>query len=332
MKAVIVERNAEINSSPLIMVEKDIPRPAASELLIKVHNCGICHTDLHVVEGDLKPKKMPVVPGHQVVGTVVEIGSEVTELRKGDKVGVAWLHAACGKCIYCRKGKENLCDEPLFTGYSVDGGFAEFIISKERYTYKISERFEDSQAAPLLCAGIIGYRSFRLSKIKAQEIIGLYGFGASAHIVIQIAKYRNCKVFVFTRSVQHRTLAVELGADWAGSSEQIPPEQLDSAIIFAPVGSLYINALKAVRKGGTVASAGIHMSPIPQFSYELLYNEKIMLSVANSTREDAIELLKLASEIPIKTTVELFPLQEANRALQLLKAGKINGAGVLVIE
>jgi alcohol dehydrogenase, propanol-preferring len=332
VKAVIIENNAGIMTSPLKLVDRNVPEPRAQEVLIKVSKCGICHTDLHVVEGDLKPKKMPVIPGHQVVGTIAEIGPGASEYKKGDRVGVAWLHAACGQCYYCNKDKENLCDDPRFTGYSVDGGFAEYIVAKERYTYRIPDNFEDAQAAPLLCAGIIGYRSFRLSHIHTGEILGLYGFGASAHIVIQIARYHGCAVFVFSRSAEHRALAAKLGADWAGSSDDVPPEQLDASIIFAPIGSLYINALKVTKKGGTVASAGIHMSPIPQFPYELLYHERIMLSVANSTREDAIELLKLASAIPVRTSVELFPLHEANHALQLLKSGKINGAAVLDLD
>ncbi|OGF64886.1 MAG: alcohol dehydrogenase [Candidatus Fischerbacteria bacterium RBG_13_37_8] len=332
MKALIIEKPASITTAPLKMIEREIPKPSANQVLLKISKCGICHTDLHVVEGDLPPVKYPVIPGHQIVGQVLEIGDAVHNLKKSDRAGVAWLHRSCGTCRYCLKNMENLCDAPLFTGYSVDGGFAEYAIADADFTYKLPDGFSDLAAAPLLCAGIIGYRSFKLCRIKEGETLGLYGFGASAHIVLQIANYYNCKVFVFTRSEKHRTLAIELGAAWAGSSEEKPPVELASAIIFAPVGALYINALKALRKGGTVASAGIHMSPVPQFPYELLYHERIMLSVANSTREDARELLHHAVLIPIKTTVEVFPLSEANNALQLLKQGKINGAAVLEIE
>lgn len=332
MRGMVLKKIDKIENNPLKLSEIDVPVPSSDEVLIRVSYCGICHTDLHVIEGELPPKKLPLIPGHQIVGVVEETGENVKELKKGDRVGVAWLHSSCGKCKYCLKGMENLCDSPEFTGYTVDGGYAEYTLSKEEFTYKIPENFSDADSAPLLCAGIIGYRSFRLSNVKEGENLGLYGFGASAHIVLQIAKFYGCKVFVFSRSEKHRKLAEELGADWVGTSKERPPEELDSAIIFAPVGELYIDALKILRKGGTVASAGIYMSFLPSFSYELLYNERIMRSVANSTRLDAIELLSLASKIPIKTTVEIFSLEEANKALQLLKKGDINGAGVLKVS
>lgn len=332
MRGMVLKKIDKIENNPLKLSEIDVPIPSFDEVLIRVSYCGICHTDLHVIEGELPPKKLPLIPGHQIVGVVEETGENVKELKKGDRVGVAWLHSSCGKCKYCLKGMENLCDSPEFTGYTVDGGYAEYTLSKEEFTYKIPENFSDADSAPLLCAGIIGYRSFRLSNVKEGENLGLYGFGASAHIVLQIAKFYGCKVFVFSRSEKHRKLAEELGADWVGTSKERPPEELDSAIIFAPVGELYIDALKILRKGGTVASAGIYMSFLPSFSYELLYNERIMRSVANSTRLDAIELLSLASKIPIKTTVEIFSLEEANKALQLLKKGDINGAGVLKVS
>lgn len=332
MRGMVLKKIDKIENNPLKLSEIDVPVPSSDEVLIRVSYCGICHTDLHVIEGELPPKKLPLIPGHQIVGVVEETGENVKELKKGDRVGVAWLHSSCGKCKYCLKGMENLCDSPEFTGYTVDGGYGEYTLSKEEFTYKIPENFSDADSAPLLCAGIIGYRSFRLSNVKEGENLGLYGFGASAHIVLQIAKFYGCKVFVFSRSEKHRKLAEELGADWVGTSKERPPEELDSAIIFAPVGELYIDALKILRKGGTVASAGIYMSFLPSFSYELLYNERIMRSVANSTRLDAIELLSLASKIPIKTTVEIFSLEEANKALQLLKKGDINGAGVLKVR
>ncbi len=331
MRGMVLERISEIESNPLKLLEIDIPEPSSDEVLIKISACGICHTDLHVIEGELPPKKIPLIPGHQIVGLVEKTGNDVKKLKKGDRVGVAWLYSSCGKCKYCLKGMENLCESPQFTGYTKDGGYAEYVVSKEDFTYKIPENFSDVDSAPLLCAGIIGYRSFKLSNVKKGENLGLYGFGASAHIVLQIAKFYECKVFVFSRSEKHKKLAEELGADWVGTSKDKPSEELDSVIIFAPVGELCISALKVLRKGGTVASAGIHMSPIPSFPYELLYNEKVIKSVANSTREDAIELLSLAPKIPIKTKVEVFPMEDANIVLQLLKKGDINGAGVLKV-
>ncbi|MGQ9619157.1 MAG: zinc-dependent alcohol dehydrogenase family protein [Candidatus Aminicenantia bacterium] len=331
MKGMVLTKNDLIENSPLKLKSLDIKEPLEDEVLIRVSACGICHTDLHVIEGELPPRKLPIIPGHQIVGRVEEIGKNVKGLKAGNRVGVAWLYSSCGKCKYCLKEMENLCENPEFTGWTKDGGYAEYVISKESFTYKLPENFNDEECAPLLCAGIIGYRSFKLSNIREGENLGLYGFGASAHIVLQIAKFYGCNVFVFSRSQSHRELALELGAKWVGSSKDKPPEELDSAIIFAPVGNLYIYALKVLRKGGTVASAGIHMSPIPEFSYELLYNERIMRSVANSTREDAKELLSLASRIPLKTKIEIFPLVDANKALQALKRGEINGAGVIKI-
>jgi propanol-preferring alcohol dehydrogenase len=329
MFGMVLEKPDNIEKEPLKLKELEIPEPSSDEVLIKVSACGICHTDLHVIEGELPPRKLPLIPGHQIVGRVERVGKNVKKFKEGDRVGVGWLYSSCGKCKYCQKGMENLCDFPEFTGYTKDGGYADYAISKEEFTYLIPEEFSDLHATPLLCAGIIGYRSFKLSNVKEGENLGLYGFGASAHIVIQIAKFYGCKVFVFSRSEEHRKLAEELGADWVGTSADKPPEELDSAIIFAPVGELYVSALKVLRKGGTVASAGIHMSPIPSFPYDLLYNERIMRSVANSTREDALELLSLASKIPIKTKIEVFPLKDANHALKLLKKGGIKGAGVL---
>lgn len=331
MRGMVLEKIDKIENNPLKLSEIEVPEPSSDEVLIKISVCGICHTDLHIIEGELPQKKLPLIPGHQIVGVIEKTGENVKNLKRGERVGVAWLHSSCGRCKYCLKGMENLCDSPEFTGYTVDGGYGEYAVSREEFTYKIPENFSDQDSAPLLCAGIIGYRSFKLSNVKNGGNLGLFGFGASAHIVLQIAKFLGCKIFVFSRSEKHRKLAEELGADWVGTSKEKPPEELDSAIIFAPVGELYIDALKILRKGGTVASAGIHMSPIPSFPYELLYNERIMRSVANSTRNDAIELLSIASKIPIKTKVEIFPLEEANIALQLLKKGVINGAGVLKI-
>jgi len=331
MKAMLLKKYDNIENNPLEEMEKELPEPSFGEVRIKVENCGICHTDLHIIEGELKHKRLPIIPGHQIVGKVDKIGEGVSLIQKGVRVGVSWLYSTCGKCEYCLKGKENLCDCATFTGYDVDGGYAEYIISKESFTYPIPENYSNEEAAPLLCAGIIGYRSFKISNIKEGENLGLIGFGASAHIVLQIAKYFHCNVYVFTRSDKHKELAVELGAYWVGSLEEEPQAKLDSIIIFAPVGKFYIRALELLKKGGTVVSAGIHMTPIPQFPYELLYFEKSMRSVANSTREDAKELLSLAPKIPIRIKTEAFLLKEANTALQLLKQGKINGAAVINI-
>jgi len=332
MKAYIISRASNIENKPLELVDRGIPKVDSNQLLIKISKCGLCHTDLHVIEGELRQTKYPIIPGHQIVGKVIETGSDVKNLKKGDRVGVAWLYKSCGSCKYCKKGMENLCENALFTGCSVDGGYAEYMVSDGDFTYSLPEGFDDVQVAPLLCAGIIGYRSFKLINAEKGDKIGLFGFGASAHIVIQIAIYTGCEVYVFTRSEKHKELALKLGAKWVGKATDSPPEELDSAIIFAPIGSLYINALKTLRKGGAVASAGIYMSDIPQFPYELLYHERKMISVANSTRQDAQELLLLAAKIPIKTEVEIFPLSKVNDALILLKQGKINGAAVLDCE
>jgi len=332
MKAYIINRASNIENKPLELVDRGIPKVDSNQVLIKISKCGLCHTDLHVIEGELRQTKYPIIPGHQIVGKVIETGSDVKNLKKGDRVGVAWLYKSCGSCKYCKKGMENLCENALFTGCSVDGGYAEYMVSDGDFTYSLPEGFDDVQVAPLLCAGIIGYRSFKLINAEKGDKIGLFGFGASAHIVIQIAIYTGCEVYVFTRSEKHKELALKLGAKWVGKATDSPPEELDSAIIFAPIGSLYINALKTLRKGGAVASAGIYMSDIPQFPYELLYHERKMISVANSTRQDAQELLLLAAKIPIKTEVEIFPLSKVNDALILLKQGKINGAAVLDCE
>jgi propanol-preferring alcohol dehydrogenase len=298
---------------------------------LQIRACGICHTDLHVVEGDLPWQKQRIVPGHQIIGSVDEIGSDARNFTVGDRVGVPWLNWTCGMCGFCRGGKENLCENARFTGYHIDGGFAEYIVVHEDFAYLIPAAFSDAAAAPLLCAGVIGYRALRLSEIQSGQRLGLFGFGASAHIVIQIARHWNCEVCVFSRRASHCHLAESLGASWTGSAEETPPAKLDSAIIFAPAGWIVHAALRNLQKGGTVALAGIHMSPIPEMDYSLIYHERTLRSVANSTRDDVRELLQLAVEIPLRTEIEIFLLAEANRALQLLKAGQINGAGVLEI-
>ena len=305
---------------PLREADLPEPEPRAGELLVRVHACGVCRTDLHVYDGELAHPKLPLVLGHQIVGEVV---------GKTSRVGVPWLGWTCGECRYCRSGLENLCERAQFTGYDRDGGFAEYAVADERYCFPLPDDYGDLQAAPLLCAGLIGYRALRLA--GDGEALGLYGFGASAHIVAQVARYEGRRVFVFTRAgdVQGQAFARELGAEWAGSSDELPPEELDAAIIFAPVGALVPAALRAARKAGTVVCAGIHMSDIPSFPYELLWGERVLRSVANLTRRDGDEFLALAPRVPVRTEVETFALEDANEALERLRAGRIRGAAVL---
>ncbi|MBF2051596.1 MAG: zinc-dependent alcohol dehydrogenase family protein [Elainella sp. C42_A2020_010] len=317
--------------SPLQEAELPIPTPQPGQVLIQVHTCGVCRTDLHVVDGELTQPKLPLVPGHQIVGTVVAGAGGQGAFPPGTRVGVPWLGHTCNHCRYCLSGRENLCDNAQFTGYQLDGGYAEYTVADERFCFPIPAGYPDLQAAPLLCAGLIGYRSLMMT--GEAERIGLYGFGAAAHIVIQTARYQGRQVFAFTRSgdTQGQQFARDLGAVWAGSSTEAPPEPLDAAIIFAPVGALVPAALKAVVKGGVVVCAGIHMSDIPSFPYELLWGERVLRSVANLTRQDGEEFLTLAPQIPIQTQVESFPLAAANQALAALRGGKIQGAAVLVI-
>jgi propanol-preferring alcohol dehydrogenase len=298
---------------------------------LRVQACGVCHTDLHLVEGEIALPKLPVVPGHQIIGRVDAVGEGVTRLRAGDRVGVPWLYSTCGECEYCLGGLENLCDRARFTGQHVDGGFAEYMVVPAAFAYAIPHGFPDDQAAPLLCAGIIGYRSLQLSEIQPGGRLGLYGFGASAHITIQVARHWGCDVYVFTRSEEHQRHALELGAAWVGQAQDTPPAEIDSAITFAPAGWLVPEVLRVLRKGGTLAINAIHMSPIPEMPYSLLYGERTVRSVTNATRQDGEELLRLAAEIPIHTDVELYPLDEANAVLQRLKQGQIQGAAVLQV-
>jgi alcohol dehydrogenase, propanol-preferring len=298
--------------------------------LLRVRCCGVCHTDLHVVEGDLAPKKLPITPGHQVVAIVEEIGGEVTHYKIGDRVGVPWLHSTCGVCEYCRRGEENLCDSARFTGWHIDGGYADYLLAEEDFVVPIPAPFSDIDAAPLLCAGIVGYRSIKLSDLHPGERLGIFGFGASGHITLQVARYWNCQVDVFTRSKEHQALAKSLGAEWVGRAEDDPAQQLDRAIIFAPSGALVPIALKHLRKGGTLAINAIHTSPIPQMEYQLIYGERTVRTVANATRRDAQEFMSIAAQIPIKTEVQTFPLEAANEVLRMLKHSQIKGAAVLV--
>lgn len=331
MKAVLINKTGPVDSSPLEMTDLPVPNITEDEILIRVKACGICHTDLHIIEGELTPAKLPLIPGHQVVGVVEKMGKSVKDFKSGDRVGIPWLYEVCGKCEFCLKGQENLCNNARFTGYHVHGGYAKYMVSKECFTYSLPHNFSDESVAPLLCGGVIGWRSFRLSQIKSGELLGLYGFGSSAHLVLQIARHYGCRVFVFTRTSAHQTLAESLGAEWTGNPESTPPAQMDSVIIFAPAGNLVPLALKSLKKGGRLILAGIHMSPIPQMPYQLLYEEREIKSVANSTRQDIKDFLKAVEKIPLKITTRSFTLTQANQALQLLKAGKINGAGVLRI-
>jgi propanol-preferring alcohol dehydrogenase len=332
MKAIRLFSPKLIDNSPLSLVDAERPEPGDDELVLRVKTCGVCRTDLHIVEGDLKLPKLPLTPGHQVVGFVEDVGKNVTHFKKGDRLGVPWLYSTCGKCEFCMSGKENLCEKAQFTGFHIDGGYAEFMVVREDFAYPLPRTFSDAEVAPLLCAGVIGYRALRMSEIQSGKRIGLYGFGASAHIAIQILKHWGCEVYVYTRSQHHCGLAEELGASWTGSAKEKAPHQVESAIIFAPAGHLVPAALKLLRRGGTIALAGIHMSPIPQMEYKLLYEERTVRSVANSTREDVRGLLEVAAQIPIRTEVEIFPLEEVNEALLKLKNSEIQGSGVLRVD
>jgi propanol-preferring alcohol dehydrogenase len=331
MIAMQLARPRPIDQRPLTLIETPQPDPSAGEIRIRVRACGVCHTDLHIVEGDIPHPKLPIVPGHQIVGIVDDCGAGAARFQTGERVGVPWLYSTCGACAYCLSGRENLCESARFTGYHVDGGYAEYVIAPEAFAYRLPDGFDDLQAAPLLCAGVIGYRALRLSEIKPGQRLGLYGFGASAHIAIQVARHWGCEVYVFTRGAEHRRHALELGAGWAGRAEDEPPAPVDSAIIFAPAGSLAPEALRALRPGGTLALAGISMSDLPSMPYERLYRERTLRSVANATRRDAEELLSLAAEIPIRTDVEALPLEQANEGLRRVKRSEINGAMVLTL-
>lgn len=332
MKACVLQAPAKVGTNPLEFADVPAPLPGEGEVLVRVHACAVCRTDLHVIEGELPPRKSPVIPGHQVVGTVEKLGKNAGRFAIGTRVGIAWLHKTDGTCQYCRAGTENLCDRPEFTGYTVNGGYAESIVAPESFVYAIPKGFSDEQAAPLLCAGIIGFRSLRLSGIKPGGRLGFYGFGAAAHVAIQVARHWNVEVYASTRDMRHRKLALGLGAAWAGGTFDQPPKKLDAAIVFAPAGEIVPAALKALRKGGVVVLGGIHMSPIPSFSYDLLYQERMIRSVANNTRLDGEDFLRVAAEIPIQTHVQIFSLRDANRALNALKNDAISGAAVLRVS
>lgn len=328
MRAMILETPGK----PLRVANLPIPTPNPQQVLIRVRACGICRTDLHIVDGELTQAKLPLVPGHQIVGIIEAVGEEVVpQFKVGDRVGVPWLGYTCDHCRYCLSGKENLCDYAQFTGYQIDGGYAEYTVADARFCFPIPADYPDLQAAPLLCAGLIGYRAYRMTGDAHK--LGFYGFGAAAHILIQLARYQGREVYAFTREedIAGQEFARQLGAVWAGGSAELPPEPLDAAIIFAPIGALVPAALRAVAKGGVVVCAGIHMSDIPSFPYHILWEERVVRSVANLTRLDGEEFLTLAPQVPIHTEVNVFPLNEANDALDALRSGKINGAAVLVV-
>ena len=332
MKACFLRAPAKVETNPLAIGELPKPEPGPGEILVRVEVCGVCRTDLHVVEGELPPKKSPVIPGHQAVGHVTGFGAGAQRFSIGSRVGVAWLHKTDGTCEYCRRGEENLCDDPQFTGYTVNGGYAEYLVAPQDFVYALPENLDAEQAAPLLCAGIIGYRCLRLSGVKSGARLGLYGFGAAGHVAIQVARHWGVEVYASSRDARHQALAKELGAAWTGGSLDEPPKKLDAAIVFAPAGEIVPAALASLKKGGRLILGGIHMSDIPSFPYNLLYQERVIRSVANNTREDGVQFLRLAAEIPVRTHVQVYPLAEANQALNELKNDAIRGAAVLRIN
>ncbi len=317
---------------PLRATELPVPEPAAGQLLLRVRCCAVCRTDLHVIDGDLTRPKLPLVPGHEIIADVVAAGAGVSGFAAGQRVGVPWLGWTCGVCDFCRTGRENLCDNARFTGYDINGGYAEYTVADHRYCLPVPADCPDLQAAPLMCAGLIGYRSLRMTGTALT--LGFYGFGAAAHILTQVARHEGRRVFAFTRpgDVSGQAFARSVGAEWAGGSDEAPPEPLNAAILFAPVGALVPAALRAVRKGGTVVCGGIHMSDIPRFPYELLWGERVLRSVANLTRQDGLDFLELAPRVPVHSTVHTYPLEAANTALDDLRAGRLEGAAVLQVQ
>ncbi len=322
----------EKQGEPLLLKEVAVPSPGSRQVLIKIEACGVCRTDLHIVDRELTEPKLPLIPGHEIVGIVVRTGEGVDRYKVGDRVGVPWLGYTCGECKFCRRGQENLCENARFTGYTIDGGYAEYTVADQQYCFPVSENYDAAEAAPLLCAGLIGYRTYRMTGEHVSNL-GIYGFGAAAHIIAQVAVYEGKRVYAFTRpgDTESQEFARRLGAVWAGDSNTAPPEKLDASMIFAPVGPLIPEALRHTEKGGTVVSGGIHMSDIPSFPYADLWQERIIRSVANLTRRDGEELMEIAPKVPVKTEVRRFSLKEANEALNRLRAGKIEGAAVLVM-
>jgi propanol-preferring alcohol dehydrogenase len=329
MRAMLLDRP----HTPLHSADLPTPIPGPGQVLLKVHACGVCHTDLHILDGELTGPKLPLVLGHQIVGTVVQSGLSAQRFRTGERVGVPWLGGADGTCRFCLRGQENLCDHPIFTGYHVDGGFAEYALADERFCFPLPGAYSDLEIAPLLCAGLIGYRTYRLAGENV-ETLGIYGFGAAAHIIAQVARHSGKKVYAFTRpgDTAAQQFAIRQGADWAGDSTQMPPEKLDAALVFAPVGPLVVSALRATHKGGVIVCGGIHMSDIPQFPYSLIWEERVIRSVANLTRRDGEEFLALAPQIPVRTEVKVFPLEQAGDALEQLRHGQFVGAAVIELN
>jgi propanol-preferring alcohol dehydrogenase len=328
MRAMLLEAQRQ----PLRFAEVPVPQAGAGQVLIKVRTCGVCRTDLHILDGELNEPKLPLILGHQIVGEVVGVGTGVGRFSLNQRIGVPWLGYTDGTCRYCLRGQENLCDHPQFTGYTLDGGYAEYAVADQRYCFPLPESYSDLAAAPLLCAGLIGYRTYRLAG-EHVERLGIYGFGAAGHIIAQVAAYQGKKVYAFTRPGDSATqaFAKRLGATWAGGSDEMPPDELDAALVLAPVGTLMVTALKAVAKGGVVVSGGIHMTDIPAFPYHLLWEERVIRSVANLTRQDGEEFLAIAPQVPVKTEVTPYRLEDANLALDDLRSGKLDGAAVLTI-
>jgi len=333
MRAMVVQRPGTIESNPLGLVEVEKPQPGAGEILVRVRACGVCRTDLHIAEGELAPKRPRIIPGHEVVGVVEKIGEGSSRFAPGARVGIAWLRETCGVCGFCRRGRENLCREARFTGWDRDGGYAQWAVVHENFAYALPDSLSDAEIAPLLCAGIVGYHAIKRAEVKPGATVGLYGFGSSAHLAIQVLKHWNCTVFVMSRGGKHRELAEELGAAWVGSAEESPPASLDAAILFAPAGDLVLPAMEALDRGGILAVAGIYLTPVPAMDYERhLFFERELRSVTANTRLDGDEFLRLAGEIPIRPRVVPMELEEANRALLMLKQDQLKGAAVLQIS
>jgi propanol-preferring alcohol dehydrogenase len=329
MRAMLLEAPGE----PLTLKQVPVPAPGPNQVLLQVHACGVCRTDLHILDGELKNPKLPLILGHQIVGTIIDLGKDVDQFQLGERIGVPWLGYTDGTCQYCLRDQENLCENPLFTGYTIDGGFAEYAVADQRYCFTLPEAYADREVAPLLCAGMIGYRTYRLAGEHIDRI-GIYGFGSAAHIIAQVAIHQGKRVFAFTRPGDNEAqeFALQLGAAWAGDSTQAPPEELDAALIFAPVGSLIVDALRATTKGGTVVSGGIHMSDIPSFPYRLLWEERTIRSVANLTRKDGEDFLAVAPRVPVKTQIHTYTLEAANQALDDIRSGRLQGSAVLIVD
>lgn len=329
MRAMLLEAPGE----PLTLKQVPVPAPGPNQVLLQVHACGVCRTDLHILDGELKNPKLPLILGHQIVGTIIDLGKDVDQFQLGERIGVPWLGYTDGTCQYCQRDQENLCENPLFTGYTIDGGFAEYAVADQRYCFTLPEAYADREVAPLLCAGMIGYRTYRLAGEHIDRI-GIYGFGSAAHIIAQVAIHQGKRVFAFTRPGDNEAqeFALQLGAAWAGDSTQAPPEKLDAALIFAPVGSLIVDALRATTKGGTVVSGGIHMSDIPSFPYRLLWEERTIRSVANLTRKDGEDFLAVAPRVPVETQIQTYTLEAANQALDDIRSGRLQGSAVLIVD